>query len=383
MAKKRSHGEGTLSRKTNGRWEIQIMVGYKPDGKRDIRSFSGETQREAKAKRDEFLRKREAGLLTGKDLRFEEWADTWFENHKDNIKPTTQDGYRYTLRILKDHFGRRKLSEIKAMDIEQFLKKLRKDGRSDSALAQCRGMLFQIFNKAAANDIILKNPVAFADKMRKRPPREKEAFTADEVRTLLRELPEDKIGWSIRLMLCTGMRTQELLGLEPRHIAQDGSSINIAQAVVMVKGTAIIGTPKSYDSYRTIPVPELVQYCARNLRSTDKKFIWEAGRPDMPCNPSHFRTQFKKALQGVEGVRVLTPHCCRHTFVSQMQALGVDIETIQNIVGHAEIDMTRHYLHVQEPKRLEAAQRFSEAFSKKGKGTFGNVLDIVDHLKSS
>ena len=383
MAKKRSHGEGTLSRKTNGRWEIQIMVGYKPDGKRDIRSFSGETQREAKVKRDEFLRKREAGLLTGKDLRFEEWADTWFENHKDNIKPTTQDGYRYTLRILKDHFGRRKLSEIKAMDIEQFLKKLRKEGRSDSALAQCRGMLFQIFNKAAANDIILKNPVAFADKMRKRPPREKEAFTADEVRTLLRELPEDKIGWSIRLMLCTGMRTQELLGLEPRHIAQDGSSINIAQAVVMVKGTAIIGTPKSYDSYRTIPVPELVQYCARNLRSTDKKFIWEAGRPDMPCNPSHFRTQFKKALQGVEGVRVLTPHCCRHTFVSQMQALGVDIETIQNIVGHAEIDMTRHYLHVQEPKRLEAAQRFSEAFSKKGKGTFGNVLDIVDHLKSS
>jgi len=383
LAKKRSHGEGTLSRKENGRWEIQIMVGYKPDGKRDIRSFSGETQREAKAKRDEFLRKREAGLLTGKDLRFEEWADTWFENHKDNIKPTTQDSYRYTLRILKDHFGRRKLSEIKAMDIEQFLKKLRKEGRSDSALAQCRGMLFQIFNKAVANDIILKNPVAFADKMRKRPPREKEAFTADEVRTLLRELPEDKIGWSIRLMLCTGMRTQELLGLEPRHIAQDGACVNIAQAVVMVKGTAIIGTPKSYDSYRTIPVPELVQYCARNLRSTDKKFIWEAGRPDMPCNPSHFRTQFKKALEGVDGVRVLTPHCCRHTFVSQMQALGVDIETIQNIVGHAEIDMTRHYLHVQEPKRLEAAQRFSEAFSKKGKGTFGNVLDIVDHLKSS
>ena len=383
MAKKRSHGEGTLSRKENGRWEIQIMVGYKPDGKRDIRSFSGETQREAKAKRDEFLRKREAGLLTGKDLRFEEWADTWFENHKDNIKPTTQDGYRYTLRILKDHFGRRKLSEIKAMDIEQFLKKLRKEGRSDSALAQCRGMLFQIFNKAAANEIILKNPVAFADKMRKRPPREKEAFTADEVRTLLRELPEDKIGWSIRLMLCTGMRTQELLGLEPRHIAQDGSSINIAQAVVMVKGTAIIGTPKSYDSYRTIPVPELVQYCARNLRSTDKKFIWEAGRPDMPCNPSHFRTQFKKALEEVDGVRVLTPHCCRHTFVSQMQALGVDIETIQNIVGHAEIDMTRHYLHVQEPKRLEAAQRFSEAFSKKGRGTHGNILDYVDRVKSS
>ena len=383
MAKKRSHGEGTLSRKANGRWEIQIMDGFKSDGRRNIRSFSGKTQKEAKEKRDEYLRKKAAGILTGHDMRFEEWADIWYENHKENVTATTQEGYKYTLRILKDHFGRRKLAEIKTMDVEQFLRKLRKDGRASSYIAQCRGMLHQIMNKAVANDFLVKNPVAFAEKMRKQPPKEKEAFTADEMRILFRELPDDRIGWSIRLLLATGMRTQELLGLEPRHIAQDGSTINIAQALVRVKGSVAIGTPKSFDSYRTIPIPEMVRYCARNLRNTENKFIWEAGKPGMPCSPSHFRDQFKKVLEKIEGVRVLTPHCCRHTFVSQMQALGVDIETIQNIVGHAEIDMTRHYLHVQEPKRLEAAQRFSEAFSKKGKGTFGNVLDIVDHLKSS
>ena len=359
------------------------MDGFKSDGRRNIRSFSGKTQKEAKEKRDEYLRKKAAGILTGHDMRFEEWADIWYENHKDNVTATTQEGYKYTLRILKDHFGRRKLAEIKTMDVEQFLRKLRKDGRASSYIAQCRGMLHQIMNKAVANDFLMKNPVAFAEKMRKQPPKEKEAFTADEMRILFRELPDDRIGWSIRLLLATGMRAQELLGLEPRHIAADGSSINIAQAVVRVKGTVAIGTPKSFDSYRTIPIPEMVRYCARNLRNTENKFIWEGGKAGMPCSPSHFRDQFKKALEKIEGVRVLTPHCCRHTFVSQMQALGVDIETIQNIVGHAEIDMTRHYLHVQEPKRLEAAKRFSEAFSKKGKGTFGNVLDIVDHLKSS
>jgi len=37
--------------------------------------------------------------------------------------------------------------------------------------------------------------------------------------------------------------------------------------------------------------------------------------------------------------------------------------------------MTRHYLHVQEPRRLDAAQRFSDAFSKKGRGVHGNILD--------
>lgn len=193
----------------------------------------------------------------------------------------------------------------------------------------------------------------------------------------MKELSEDKIGWSIRLMLCTGMRTQELLGLEPRHIAKDGSFINIEQAVVMEKGTAVIGTPKSRDSYRTIPVPEIARYCARLLRDTDKKFIWETGRMDMPCNPSYFRKQFKQALGAVEGIRVLTPHCCRHTYVSQMQALGVSLETIQNIVGHADVDMTKHYLHVQEPARQDAIKRFNDAFSNRGSGVHGNILDYV------
>jgi integrase len=300
----------------------------------------------------------------------------WFEQHKENVKPTTAEGYRYTLRILTDHFGRRKLSEIKAMDIEQFLRQLRKEGRSDSALAQCRGMLFQIFKRAVANDYLVKNPVEFAEKMRKGPPKRKEAFTADEVRYLMENLPENKIGWSIRLLLATGMRTQELLGLEPRHIARDGSTITIEQALVRIKGSVAIGTPKSYDSYRTVPVPPMVQYCARELRDTLDKFVWNSPKKsNQPCNPSHFSAQFQKTLESMEGVRVLTPHCCRHTYVSQLQALGVSIETIQSIVGHADIDMTRHYLHVQENIRQEAVDRFSEAFSKKGRGAFGNVLD--------
>ena len=365
MAKRRANGEGSIRRRNNGRWEGQFMIGRKTDGRREIRSFSGKTRKEVVERKDEFLRKRKEGLLAGQELRFDVWADIWFRNHADNVKPTTLQGYSYTLRTLKAYFGMQKLAEIRPMDIEEFLKKLRTGGKSDSYLAQCRGMLHQIFNKAVANDLLSKNPVSYADKMRKGPPKRKESFTPEEVQLLMENLTEDKIGWSIRLMLATGMRTQELLGLEPRHIAEDGSAITIEQAVVRIKGSIAIGTPKSHDSYRTVPVPELVRDCARFLRETDKKFVWEVGKQNMPCNPSHFARQFKLAIERVEGVRVLTPHCCRHTFVSMMQMLGVDIETIQNIAGHAEVDMTLHYLHVQEPRRQEAARKFSEAFSKK------------------
>lgn len=377
MSKKRSHGEGTIRQRDGGRWEGTLMIGYQSDGRRKYKTFYGRTQAEVKKKMREFQVAKENGELSGMEYNFSDWADFWYENHRDNIKPTTQENYRYTLRILKDHFGRRKILEIKAMDIEIFLKKLRRDGRSDSCLAQCRGMLFQIFNKAEANDLVKKNPVRFAEKMRKRPAKRKEAFTAEEVKLLLENLPEDQVGWGIRLMLCTGMRTQELLGLEPRHIAEDGSYIVIEQAVVMEKGTAVIGTPKSQDSYRTVPIPKSVRYCARLLRNVPTKYCWERGKPDMPCNPSYFRKKFKEEISSVEGVRVLTPHSCRHTYVSQMQALGIDLATIQSLVGHADVDMTKHYLHVQDPVRLNAIALFDDAFFEKDPEVHRNIIDFV------
>lgn len=98
------------------------------------------------------------------------------------------------------------------------------------------------------------------------------------------------------------------------------------------------------------------------LRNTKLKYIWETGKKDQPCNPSYFRDKFKATISEIESVRVLTPHSCRHTYVSQLKALGVDVATIQSIVGHAQVDMTQHYLHVQDSIRQDAINRFASAF---------------------
>ena len=366
MPKKRSNGEGTLRLRADGRWESAIMDGFRMDGKPHMKYFYGKTQKEVKEKVRAWELERASGIDIAQEYTFTQWSNIWFEGHKENITPTTQENYKYTLRTLQSYFGRRPIYEIKPYDIEQFLKKLRREGRSDSYLSSARGMLYQIFHKAEANDLVRKNPVRFADKMRSRDPvKRKEAFTAEEVKLLMEHLPEDRMGLTIRLMLGTGMRSQEVLALEPRHIEPDGSEIHIRQAVNMVKGTSVIGAPKSRDSYRDIPVPPGLQYCAIKLRQTELKYIWETGRVGQPCNPSYFRDKFKEAIAKIPGVRVLTPHCCRHTYVSQMQALGVDMSTIQSIVGHADVDMTQHYLHVQKPIRLSAVTKFSEMFAPK------------------
>ena len=328
MSNKRSHGEGTLRHRSDGRWELRIMDGYRISGEPRFKTFYGKTQKEVKAKCKEYQDALSNGIQVDTILYFEDWADTWFEGHKDNISPTTQESYKYCLKMLKEGFYHRPLTVIRPIDIENFLKGMRRDGRSDSYISKARGMLYQIFQKAEA-----------------------------------KVLPDDRMGLSIRLLLGTGMRMQELLALEPQFIEEDGSVIHIRQAVKVVKGTVSIGSPKSKDSIRDIPVPLNVRPCAIKLRDTANQFIWESPKTGLPCNPTHFRDVFRKSLEEAGDVRLLTPHSCRHTYVSQMQALGVDIQTIQSIVGHADTEMTEHYLHVQESIRQSAIQLFSEAFS--------------------
>jgi len=367
---RRLNGEGNIRRRKDGRWQIRIMLGYRDDGKPDFKYFYGRTKREAQEKLDDYRNSLRDGIDPKIAYTFGTWSAVWFDGHKTSIAGSTQESYRYTLRILNDAFAQRRIADVKPHDIEVFLKKLRNEGKADSAIRQCRGMLYQIFNKAEANDLIRKNPVRFAEKMRSSGPKKsKDAFTADEVLMLMEHLPTDKFGQGIRLMLGTGMRTQELLALEPQDISEDGAVIHVRKAVKRVKGTAYVGSPKSFESYRDIPVPPFLREVAKALRDVQTKYVFEMRKKDCPCNPSTFETHYKNALKSVPGVRVLSPHSCRHTYVSQMQALGVDLPTIKSIVGHADLDMTQHYLHVQDNIRQGAVQMFSDAFSPGVHGT--------------
>ena len=366
MLKQRAkNNPGTIRQRANGSWECMIMISN-IDGKRKYKSFYGKSPEEVEAKRDAYYEQGDKPSLYSETYKLEEWTWKWYEHHCPELKPATQESYRYTIRLICDsELGEMDIRSIRAFDVETCLRKLKENKYSSSMISKVRGLLHQVLRSAEANELIPKNPVALIEKMRRDPPKRKEAYTIEEVRLLMDKLPQTLIGCAIRVLLATGMRKQELLGLEPRHIAADGSTITVEQAVTRIKGTAVLSSPKSFDSYRTIPVPQIVRRYAISLRNNGgMTFIFESPKkPGDVINPSYFDDLFRKALQSVDGVRVLTPHCCRHTYVSQMQALGVGLETIQSMVGHADVDMTAHYLHLQEPKRQEAIEKFSTAFA--------------------
>jgi integrase len=356
---------GTIRCRKNGIYECMIMLSRDADGKRKYKSFYGKSPEEVEAKRDAYYEQMDRPSLCARSYTLEEWLWKWYDHHLPELKPATRESYRYTVKLIcAGSLGRLDISTILAYDIECCLRQLKEDGYSSSMISKVRGLLHQALRSAEANNLIQKNPVPLIEKMRRDPPRKKEAFTAHEMKLLMRNLPQTLVGWGGRILLATGMRKQELLALEPRHVAEDGSTIRVEQALTRIKGTAVLSSPKSFDSYRTIPVPQSMRCYAILLRkSGGTTFVFESPKnPGKPINPSYFDDLFRKALEGIEGVRVLTPHCCRHSYVSHMQALGVNLETIKGLVGHADIDMTEQYLHLQEQQIQAAIEKYSAAF---------------------
>lgn len=353
MAKRRTHGDGSVSKLPSRRWRGQIMDGYREDGKRNILNFTARTKGEVVEKIRCYWEQKDLGTKPEETrISFSHWADSWFEDYKTQVQPSTYSSYKYTLRKLKEHFADQALEEIKPMDINRFYDFLLSSSISKSYITKCRSMLIQIFDAAEANELISSNPARRAKSV-KSPPSlfddeesSKDSFTNLEIDSLKRNLPDNITGHSILLMLATGLRTQELLALTPQDIANDGSSVTVNKAIKMVDGVPTLGVPKSRRSKRIIPVPADYRNHACYLRThSGKPYIWTSHRADGLFDVGAFRGRYYRTLAKVPGVRKLSPHCCRHTYISTLEKRGIPIEQIARLAGHSRITTTDGYLH--------------------------------------
>ena len=356
MARKRSDGNGSVKKLPSGNWRGQIMDGYRDDGKRNIVSFTCKTKAEVQDKIRAYWYAKDSPQPEAEAVgtSFSEWADTWYADYSTEVQPSTYANYQYTLTRLKNHFGDKPLKDIKALEINRFYDQLKVEHLSVSYMSKCKAMLIQIFDAAEANEQVSRNPARMSKSIKSKrgafdaetTKREKDAFTDEEQALLRAHLPDSVMGHSILLMLGTGLRTQELLALMPADIRPDGSSIIVNKAIKMVAGVPMLGMPKSNRGNRVVPVP--VDYRAHALflrEHSGRPYIWTSKRENGLFDVGVFRKQYYRTLKKIPGVRLLTPHCCRHTYISNLEKKGVPMEQIARLAGHSRITTTDGYLH--------------------------------------
>jgi len=81
------------------------------------------------------------------------------------------------------------------------------------------------------------------------------------------------------------------------------------------------------------------------------------------------------------------PHVLRHTFASRLVMAGVDIRTVQELMGHATIMMTMRYAHLSPDHKRGAMEAMEKEFPGKSPANFHNTpekahSDAVEELLS-
>ena len=180
-------------------------------------------------------------------------------------------------------------------------------------------------------------------------------FLSDGEITRLREIMTSE-DWSIvQFALETGLRQSE-------QFKARWEWVNLEQGVLTIPHSKSGRT-------RHVPLSEGALNILKSSRSwIDSPFLFPSPiKAGQPRNGDDFaRRIFYDGLKraGIEGV---TWHTLRHTFASRLVMAGVDIRTVQELMGHSTITMTMRYAHLS-PTHLRAAVN-KVTFAQIGVGT--------------
>lgn len=305
----------------------------------------------------EVYRKRKTEIREGKffpeklkqrSILFEEAAKDWLAYAKVN-KRTWQDDQEKLPRLL-EAFGGKTLAEITVQDVERFKTTLA-EHVSVATVNRYLALLKALFNRAIKTGKAEANPVRGVKLFKENNARTRCLSEAEEQR-LFAALP-DRLKSLVTVALHTGMRLGELLMLQ-------------WEDVDFYTGTIMIKEAKSGEG-RRLPMNGLVRDTLQALRRARIQRAKQAGEghelfsPYLFCSAEgHFLRNFNRDWYPAvrrAGIRDFRFHDLRHTFASRLVMAGVDLLTVQTLLGHKTPTMTLRYSHLSPSHQRQAVER--------------------------
>ena len=225
MAKRRPSGDGMVRKREDGRWEGRIVVGHKDSGDSIFRYVYADTQKELTAKLRKCITAYQGVDLTERSrITLSEWLDQWLISIDGTVRPSTLNGYRsYIENYIRPGLGEKRITQIKAADIQKFYDKLGQTLASGS-VRRIHTTLHGIMKAAQQARLIPRNPV---DEVV--PPKfsyqQKQVLTDEQLAVFMNVIKEDEVWFDFFYTeIMTGLRRGEI-----QTISTDHCSFTLAQ----------------------------------------------------------------------------------------------------------------------------------------------------------
>ena len=377
----REHPPNTLP---DGRKRIRIIE----DGKE--KNFTGRTLSEAKAKRDLYLREKEEAALAVPEvvtsgppkMTVADWSDQWYMAYFKGSELSEYNAKSILKKIKESTLGGMHVEDVTQIDVQRFANATI---HSQSYTKKIRDILNRIMNAAIDNKMIQMNPcdrVSWTDKGAI----ERRALEQWEYDLITNNWHRHPAGIGAMLMLYTGERPDEARAQNWDNITdkyvlvRDSSYFNTSGHLVLKPGVT-----KTKAGLRDIPImPQLADMLAQ-LERRPGELLWRNTNGG-EVSQTAYRTNwvaFLNFLRGVHlgipankignysGLRIdtmdeetrakwestlnITPYSLRHTFCTILYDAGVDVKTMQYLMGHSSIDITlKVYAELTDAKKQRA-----------------------------
>jgi integrase len=376
MTKRRGNGEGTITRRKDGRWEARYTAQTADGPKRKV--IYGKTRQEVSKKLTKAMADRDGGLVFDDEkLSLGEYLDRWLNDSvRDNVRPRTLDSYRLQVRQhITPALGRIKLKNLSPAHVQRLYRSKLDAGLKPSSVRTIHAALHRALKQAVRWGLVPRNVTDAVD-----PPKlvreEINALSPEEARRFLATARGDRLEALYVVAVHCGLRRGELLGLRWSDVDLDAGTLRVNRQLQRMRdGSGLVfSEPKNNKSRRTIRLTNGASEALRRhrKRQAEENLRWGTLYQDQglifatligtPMHPSNIDKRSFKPLLIKAGLRPIRFHDLRHTCATLMLSQGVNPKIAQERLGHSTIAQTMDtYSHVLPDMQDQAAAALERA----------------------
>ncbi len=367
----RGPGDGTISQRKDGRWEIRITDPV--TGKR--RSAYAKTEAAARRRLREMVTRKETGeTVLDRGISLDDYTQQWLAGPA--FKGRRESTVREYRRRLEAHvlplIGRRRLGRLTVTDIELVLDEAAKRGLRQASLRGLRNAISAVLSEAVLSRDLRSNVARAARLPEVGPEKSKDRATLDEVAALLSKAAGTELYELLIVLVYTGCRIGEALGAKWSDFDLDAGRWHLSRTTTLnIDGQVVVGDRTKTGDARLVHLQPDAISALRTQKARVASVRLKHGKMWQENDlvfPTHVGTP-QDARNLRKDLRVIAEeagyrhsfHELRHVFAT-VAASEVSMASLSKVLGHRRLSTTSDlYAHLYDPDAAKATKAVSDA----------------------